>query len=293
MDISLTKLSYLVTVARTRNFSRAAELLHVSQPALSRSISAIEHDYGVKIFERSRTGAVPTVAGAQIIDEAADLLRNANTFHHNLRMMSLGERGKVSIGMGPAIAATLLARLSGTMMERHSGINLLATIRPTNVLVTYLMTEAIELFVSPPEHVDLPGDVETREIGTIQGGFYVRAGHPLSGRKDVTIEEIMQYPLTTARQTTLPELVARNAGTFVCDNYAVVFDLLRESNAVCITARRSIAKEVEAGEMTMLKPSDLELQPSPVVVATIRGRSMSPMASEIVEFCREWLAGPQ
>jgi hypothetical protein len=67
MDLSLGKLQQLITVARCGSFSRAAEELPMTQPALSRSIAAIERRYGFAIFNRIGHGVEPTAAAAQVL----------------------------------------------------------------------------------------------------------------------------------------------------------------------------------------------------------------------------------
>jgi DNA-binding transcriptional LysR family regulator len=77
MEIDLTKFAYLVTIARTRNFSRAADELRITQPALSRSVAAVEQRFGFKIFDRGRGGVSITPLGALVLKDAETLLRDA------------------------------------------------------------------------------------------------------------------------------------------------------------------------------------------------------------------------
>jgi DNA-binding transcriptional LysR family regulator len=289
MDLSLTKLNYLVTIARVQNFSRAAEILHVSQPALSRAVAAMERDYGIRLFERGRFGTQPTVAGAHIIAEAEEVLRQANTFHHNSRMIARGERGDVSFGLAPALANAMLAELASRMLARRPGLNLDAMIRRTDVLARYLVTEAIEFFVSVQEHVALPVGIETQHVGYVYGGFYVRSGHPLCARGKLKLRDIFAYPLASVRQSTLHQRCGLHAGSFVCDNFTLIHELVRMSDVVGISTRRTAAGEIAAGRLTLLEAEDFTFQPSEVVVGRIAGRAMSPVASEIVQYCRNWL----
>ena len=66
-DLDLRKLRYFVAVAEELNFGRAAERLHVGQPALSRQIRALESDLGIALFERDSHGTTLTDAGAQLL----------------------------------------------------------------------------------------------------------------------------------------------------------------------------------------------------------------------------------
>src|SRR4051794_34876815 len=72
-DIDLRQLRYFVAVAEERNFTRAAGRLGMTQPALSRAISALEHSVGVPLLVRDHRDVRPTAAGRVLFDEARDL----------------------------------------------------------------------------------------------------------------------------------------------------------------------------------------------------------------------------
>jgi DNA-binding transcriptional LysR family regulator len=80
--LDLYKLQYFVVVAKTGSFRQAAEQLHLSQPALSRSIQALERRYGVMLLDRSRTGVYLTAVGQQLLARAEELIYNAETLEH-------------------------------------------------------------------------------------------------------------------------------------------------------------------------------------------------------------------
>src|ERR1700740_3691051 len=112
MDVSLARLQQLVTVARCGSFSRAAEELNITQPALSRSIAALERRYGFQIFNRIGHGVLPTAAGAQVIAQAEPLLQAMRVFDRNLGLLASGAAGSLRLGLPPLLASQLLAKLA-------------------------------------------------------------------------------------------------------------------------------------------------------------------------------------
>lgn len=106
MSLSLAKLRHLATVAEEKSISRAAEVLGISQPALSRSIAAVEERYGVKVFERGRSGTELTAAGVPIVNEVQALLRNIETLDQNLVQYGRGNLGSLSFGSALSLAAS-------------------------------------------------------------------------------------------------------------------------------------------------------------------------------------------
>ena len=76
--IDLVHLQGALAVAAHGSFARAARALGISQPALSRQIAGLEANLGIALFDRNRTGTVPTVFGRLVLERAAILLRNSN-----------------------------------------------------------------------------------------------------------------------------------------------------------------------------------------------------------------------
>ena len=76
-DLDLRRLRYFLTLADELNYGRAARQLHIAQPALSRSIKALERELGVSLFERSKSGTRLAAAGEMLHAEARALLRQA------------------------------------------------------------------------------------------------------------------------------------------------------------------------------------------------------------------------
>ncbi|MDE2260206.1 MAG: LysR family transcriptional regulator, partial [Betaproteobacteria bacterium] len=75
--MNINELRYIVAVAQTRNFRRAAEKCFVSQPALSTAVLKLEEELGVRLFERSRAEVSITTVGQLIVEKAAQVLEEA------------------------------------------------------------------------------------------------------------------------------------------------------------------------------------------------------------------------
>ncbi|WP_067505588.1 LysR family transcriptional regulator [Actinoplanes sp. TFC3] len=117
-DLDLRRLRYFLTLADELNYGRAAEVLHIAQPALSRSIVALEHDLGVRLFERSRAGTRLAPAGELLRDEARELLRLAETLQRRVRVADREDRS-ITIGFMPGLIMTPVVR---HLEERFPGL---------------------------------------------------------------------------------------------------------------------------------------------------------------------------
>lgn len=97
--MELKLLRAFLTIADLRHFGRAAEALHVSQPALSKQIAALEASLGARLFERGRRGADLTAFGAGFIADAQSLVRDADTVLARAREAASGARGFLRVGL--------------------------------------------------------------------------------------------------------------------------------------------------------------------------------------------------
>ncbi len=118
MDLDLRKLRYFVAVADTLHFGRAADELHIAQPALSRQIRALEHDLGTPLFIRDSHGVVLTDAGRQLQDDAGQLLASAHAVRRRVSVAARGGR-RLVVGFRAGIPVIPAARAFGA---RHPDV---------------------------------------------------------------------------------------------------------------------------------------------------------------------------
>jgi DNA-binding transcriptional LysR family regulator len=116
--MELRHLRYLIAVAEELSFTRAAERLHIAQPALSVQIRQFEAELGTELFDRSRRAITLTEAGTVMVAEARELLRRLDRAVALVRQMGAGAVGRLTIGFVPsasnAALPPLLTRFSAT-----------------------------------------------------------------------------------------------------------------------------------------------------------------------------------
>ncbi|MEU0967074.1 LysR substrate-binding domain-containing protein [Streptomyces sp. NPDC005917] len=105
MDLDLRKVRYFVAVAELLHFGRAAELLHIAQPVLSRQIRALEKDLGAELFVRDSHGVTLTVAGRQLLDDARQLLATADGTRRRVLQAARGRR-RLVVGFRAGVVVT-------------------------------------------------------------------------------------------------------------------------------------------------------------------------------------------
>ncbi len=99
--MDLKRIHYALALARELNFVRAAERLHLSQPALSRSIQTLEDELGLQLFDRDNRNVSVTRAGKVFLEQARRLAGQLHSLEQEMTLLRNGEIGEVVFGTGP------------------------------------------------------------------------------------------------------------------------------------------------------------------------------------------------
>lgn len=122
--LDLKQLKALVTVVEVGSVTRAAELLHLVQPAVTRQIRALESELGVPLFERTRHGMRPTAAGVSLADRARRALAELDRARAEVVPAAGALIGVVSVGLLESTAELLAEPLVSAVLRDHPGIEL-------------------------------------------------------------------------------------------------------------------------------------------------------------------------
>jgi DNA-binding transcriptional LysR family regulator len=145
--LEIKQLRYAVLAAETRSFARAAALLRIKQATLSRRVSDLEHRLGVKLFERTTRGAMPTAVGAAFVANARRILADIDRLHSAARALGNGEAGELTIGFCAPLGAGHLRGLVIDFLTRYPEVRLHGEEQDRRQLRHGLQSEAIDLAV--------------------------------------------------------------------------------------------------------------------------------------------------
>ncbi len=192
-DVSLRQLEYAVAVADTLGFRRAAERCHVSQPALSAQILALEEALGVRIFERDHRRVALTPAGEELVAAARRVLAAAVDLCSAATKLGDPFSGALRIGVIPTIAPYLLPEVGPALQRRFPDLRLLFREDRTRTLVASLHAGDLDAALVALES-DL-GDLEHAVIASDPFLLAAPPGSPLSRRRVVRAEDLDGAPL--------------------------------------------------------------------------------------------------
>jgi DNA-binding transcriptional LysR family regulator len=285
MKADLNRLRHIVTIDRTRSFTRAAEELLITQPALSRSIAGFEDYYGVRLFDRGRGGVVPTAVGKLIIAEARRVLETTRDFEHNLMLYGSGKAGRIAIGFGPLTASLIVPPLGRHILAEHPGLHFHASIKHASDLLRQLLDDEIEMIFANSFTIQDSREVAAQPIGTLELLPFVRSGHPLAGKANCPIGDLNAYPAASAAE--LPTIgLTGKVGAVVCDNYHILRDLLLSTDCICLGTHGLFDDDIAKGRLVTLDVADMNTVQNRISVVRRRGRTIPPISADAIEFVR-------
>lgn len=149
--MTLVQLEYVVAVDTYRHFATAAEKTFVTQPTLSMQIQKLEEELGVKIFDRSKQPVVPTEVGAEIIQQARLLLRQAQVIKQLISDKKDEIAGELRLGVIPTLAPYLLPLFLKDFLDKYPKVKLKITELTTENIAAYLKQNKLDvgLLVTP------------------------------------------------------------------------------------------------------------------------------------------------
>lgn len=293
--MDLKRMQHVIALADERNFRQAADRVHLTQPAFSRSIQAAEEEWGMKLFDRGgRGGVVCTAAGIHVIDRIRRVVDDWRALERDIVLYREQEIGDLAMGIGPYAAATLLGPLLLDLRSRHPAVKLKVQVNNPAVLVQYVAREEHEFFFGDVRYAREDPALDITPLGGEAGGFYVRTGHPLLAARPLLTADIGAFGLVTSR---LPEPVqailcklmecSLEDGPPVaveCDDVHLLKKLTLGTDSVMIGTPQLVREELQAGTLHALVPRDLPEVRTMLGVVSLRGRTLSPVAAYAVEF---------
>lgn len=266
--MTLVQLRHLISLAQSGSFTKSAEALFLTQPALSRSIKALEDELGQPLFDRVGRRSVLTPFGTEALQRARQLVFDAEELAGCGRQMREGRSGTVRIGLGSGPGAMLMTPLLMTMAKSHPDIHLDIARGHTEVLIRRLRERELDALVVDARSLSPAADLRLANLVEMRGAFMVRPGHPLTRWKGaLRFDALLQFPVAS---TPLSDEVARtlverygpqahpnDCVSLRCEEISSLVEVAKHSDAVLIAIRAAA-------------PGLVELQLRPAMSATAR-----------------------
>ncbi len=297
--MTLKQMEYVLVTAKCASLSEAAKRLFVSQPSLSESIKKLEEELGIQIFVRERTGVRVTDEGEDflnaaqsIIDQVANIEKHyeknngqvTRTAISVIHYFFMGEVFAELVNMAEArkIEAYEISLLDADTLEVIEdvvdGTSEVGIISYTEHNKTYIMRELAK------------SNLDCYEIISTRLCAFLRGGHPLAGRGQLTMKDLEPYPYASIWQSRSSQYYFTEEGIFLPANKKKIF--VRDCGAM-----RTLLKETDAFAMgSGVIPSDVgpeetvavEVMDAPITsICWIHrsGHDVSPPTKEFLRVC--------
>jgi DNA-binding transcriptional LysR family regulator len=292
--MDLDNLKTFLEVARLGSFSRAAEKVLRSQPAVSAQIRQLEQEYGKRLLDRSAKSVRLTPAGEIVFDYAQQLLTL------QAKAQAVAEQdgvrsGTLSIGANEGTFLYVLPRVLAKYHKQFPKVKISVYRSFTHKVATKVEEGVVDLGV-----LTMPVKSPSLEvIPVFRDRILLMAGSvsPLFGKKTATLEEVAAEPIILPKTGSIRKLMEKNLRPFR-DNLNVTMELtsvvmikrfVRAGFGVSLICRSFAAENVQRGEVKLLQVEGLDLWRELALVYR-KDRSLPLIASAFVEVARKELA---
>ncbi len=261
--MELRQLRYALSVAKERNFTRAATRLNVSQSAVSEQVSLLEEEIGFSLFRRSPRGTEVTERGRTFLYEAERVIGDVLSLSDAARRLRGAPSDTLTIGMGSGMAQIFMPRLFGGLHEKLSGVRLEILTAPTKNIFNDLHEERVDAGIaieSDPERV--PGGIVIERLAEAEMALIAHPSHRLSrARKAIDIGSLVSEPIIMSELTVgygqvvlalFADLGIRPNILAVADNIETMKVIVQSGTGIAIVPRACVANEAALGVLKVL-----------------------------------------
>src|SRR5258708_6255576 len=186
--MEMHQLRYVVAVARARNFSRAAEQCHVSQPSLSQQVQKLENELGERLFDRMKREVKLTSHGETFLRRAVRILEEADAAKREAADAKSLLSGTLTVGVLPTIAPYLLPDVMAAFTEKFPGVQIVVQEDTTTRLLKLALGYEIDFaLASQPIHNER---LEINELFSEELLLALPPGHLLTRKRRVAAADL-------------------------------------------------------------------------------------------------------
>lgn len=298
IDLNLRQLQTFVTVARLGSFTRAAHLLHLSQPALTKQIRQLEETLSVRLFDRNTRTVELTRIGRELAPVVDQLLREIAAVVVNTKELAEKSRGVIRVAALPSISSTVLPSAVARLKESYPGISVVLKDVLAQRLVTMVKAEEVDFGIGSLNGTDT--EVRFTLLLTDRIVVVFLPGSALEQKKVIKLNDLAALPLIlTDPESSVRRLVDR-AFESLGKIAAPAFEATYMSTAAgMVKAGLGVAllpsSAVETGELTGLRSRPVRHPGLTREIGVIQkaGRSLSPAAESFFKALKAVCRGPR
>ena len=292
MDFDLRLLRHARALAEEGSYARAARSLHLTQPALTRSIQELERRTGLKLFDRDSKRVGPTDLGRLFLAHARELLGRAEALDREVATMRGAGTGSLVVGSGTLPTVIFMADALASFLGKHPDVAVRLVNDNWATLVAALRRRELDFVVAAPPPSEEMAGLAVEPLARRQGYFFARPGHALAGRRNLSLAEVAAFPILCSSR--LPPLIVgrlldargpRGAGRSIPDVASESHEMMQRiagaTDHVLLSALSGNRDALAQGRLVVLPLADPTLRTS-FAVLRLESRTLPPIADQLV-----------
>jgi len=290
--MNLSQLKAFLAVAQDRSFSRAAEKLYLTQPAVSKQIQALEEGLGVRLFDRVGRSILLTQAGNILHDHAHIAFRTLEEARETINQLRGLQRGHLRISAASTIGTYMLPQPLGELKAQFPGIEISLAITNKARVVQQVLNHEVELgFVGPPVE---PAELEMEEYLLDELVLIMAPTHRLAREESVGVAELAEEVFILREQGSgTREIMEEELGrvrvnlkkAMELGSTEAIKQAVAANLGVSIVSKFAISLETLQGRLAVARLPELNLRRQLFVIHH-GGRTLSPAAQEFCSLLR-------
>jgi DNA-binding transcriptional LysR family regulator len=287
--MNLKHLAHWLALAETGSFSRAAEKLHITQSALSRSIQVLEEELGGPLVDRVGKKNEMTPLGVSVLERARRIVHEAQELKQGAALLQQGGMGKLRVGLGSGPGAMLMTPWLQYMAEHHPSVQVTVSRGSTELQLIQLRERQLDALVVDVRRVAAATDLNMAHIVEMRAGFVCRKDHPILSLHPgkVPFDAVLAYPVAS---TPLSQEVARilvdhygpranpaQMTTLQGEEIASRSDVVQQTDAIYLGILGAARRGLADGSLVELALDPLFSGEARLALVTLAGRTELPI----------------
>jgi DNA-binding transcriptional LysR family regulator len=292
--MEITQLEFFVGVIEEGSFSKAAERVYRTQPAVSIAIRRLEEEIGAPLLDRSQKTPTLTDAGRVVYDYAQRILKLRDQAREVVAELRALETGRVRVGANESTSLYLLPDIILTFRERHPGVKVEIYRQSSDRLPREILDSNVDFALMAYEPTD--SDLEAFPVYEDQLALIMNPAHPLARRDFVTIKELgnesfLAHNVRAASRRRVIEAFAEHHTTLnIALELATIETIKRfvqKQIGIAFVPRMCVAEELERGTLATVPVEGISYHRT-LWAAHRRGATHSHAAAAFLSLLREW-----
>jgi DNA-binding transcriptional LysR family regulator len=300
--LKMGELRVFVAVLEHRSFRKAAAVLHLTQPAVTKAVAGLESTLGVKLFDRLANGVEPTVHGHSFAPRARAIFDELRRAAQDLTLVSSGAKGSLRVGTVPMPAIPFLPVAINRLIDAHAGVFVSVIEERETELLDRLRKRDIEVAILRLSLIEPGGDMQVAPLFDEKLCVIAGKDHPLAARTRLNWPELLEqrWVMPPADcyfyehvQRTLDRLGMRMPIQMIeTASIQMQFNLILHAGMLGFGMRSQVSF-APGKELLVRLPFDLPIEGSMVGAVTLKSHEPSPLALQLIAHIRDMAAVPE